>query len=190
MKWLYNIQNKKVWQKDGTTGIQAILLRPVWKEEDNTYTSAIVDLKVTSTKYLMRSLAQKEFDEKEKAFINKIIQKTSIKDYYIDESDLANDEKSIYLNRAEIYVHENFNIKQLLNWVKIYFAINGYPCDEFEETEFETFAFDVNPILRIFSVDNVKRFEDKFGHEWWKNKYKHKSDKALINKLLKNISDN
>ena len=52
MKWIYNIQNSKVWRENGTTGIQAILLRPVWGENGKIYTSGIVDLRLTSIEHI------------------------------------------------------------------------------------------------------------------------------------------
>jgi len=169
MKWIYNIQNDKVWREDGTTGIQAILLRPVWEEYGKTYTSGIVDLQLTAIEYINNLLSEGVFNEDETEFLYEIIEKTGGKEYHIDELELTEDSKEIYLNRAEIYIQKSFDLQNLLHWVKIYFTVKGYPCNEFEETDFGSFAFDANPFLRALS-DGVKRFEDKLGSEWWKKK--------------------
>jgi hypothetical protein len=190
MKWIYHIQSSAQWQDDGKAGIQAILLRPVWMEDGKEYTSGIVDLLITSIKHIKASLETKDFDKEEKEYLNSIFEKITNKPYLIEEQELDSDDKNIYLNKDDIYVQERFAFEELLHWVKIYFAIKGYPCAAFQETDFDNFAFDVNPILRVFSVDNAKRFEDKFGPEWWKKKQQHKSDKELINRLLDELGKN
>ena len=121
-------------------------------------------------------LSEENFNEEEREFLYTAIENTGSKEYYIDEWELAEEDKDIYLNRADIYVQKPFDLQNLLHWVKIYFTVKGYPCNELDETDFESFAFEINPVLRVFSMDNVKRFEDKFGSEWWKKKCTHQSD--------------
>ena len=162
MKWLYNIPNTKTWKEDGTTGIQNILLRPVWVENNAEYTSGIVDLRITALEYIHEAQKQKTFEPDEIAFFNDLNEKLLDKDYLVVEEELDTDDQRYYLNRVSLYVQKPFNIEQLLNWVRLYFAINGYPCTEIEETDFDTFAFDVSPIMRVFSIDNVKRFESSW----------------------------
>ena len=190
MKWVYNIPNANTWREDRTTGIQKILLRPVWVEKDLEYTSGIVELRVTALQFIDELINLKKLDDEEISFFNNIRTEIADKPYYIDEQKLENDEKEYYLNRADLYILQNCNLAKLLQWIKIYLAIQGYPCSVIEETDFDKFAMDVNPILRIFSLDNAKKFETQFGVEWWKTKYTHQSDKELIRTLLQQLYKN
>ncbi len=56
----------------------------------------------------------------------------------------------------------------MLEWVKKIFTIDNIPFDTFKETSFNEFA-DTNPIMQMFSLENVKKFEDKLGKDWWKS---------------------
>jgi hypothetical protein len=48
---------------------------------------------------------------------------------------------------------------------------SGYPCGQIEPGSYDKyFAADTNPLLRIFSIENARKYENLFGKEWWENK--------------------
>ena len=186
MEWVYSIQNNNVWDESGKAESQRILLRPVWYEQGAKYTSGIVDLKIMSIRYLKSIFFKLEEDKR--ALLSEKIERMGNKKYFIDELDIEPDEREIYLNDAEMYVQNSFNIGQMLNIVKVYLANSRHVCSSLEETDFENFAFDVNPILRMFRIKNAKKYEAELGVEWWKSNREAKSNIKPINNLTENTS--
>lgn len=190
MNWIFNIRKDKVWKEDGTAGIQALYLRPVWEEEGKKLTSGIIDIRVSSVEYLLSALETVNYTAEAKEYLQERIGKTMNSDYFVDEKPLREQDKSIYLHQADLYVHKDFTKPVLLNWMRLYLAIQGYPCDNLKETTYDDFAFDLNPLLQVFSAESVKAFEDVLGYEWWKQHKKQPTDTALIKKLLNEIHNN
>jgi hypothetical protein len=188
MKWLYNVPNSYSYNEDGSTSIQSILLRPVWTEHGKTFTSGIVQLNINALEIINQF--QRQFEPDELAFFKELNESMVEKDYGIYELELNNDEKRYYLNRVEVYVIKPYTLEQLLHWSRLYLAINGYPCTSIEETTYDDFALDVNPIFRAFDKNRIKKFENRLGYDEWRSKYKRKSDTDLIETLIRNISKN
>jgi hypothetical protein len=58
-----------------------------------------------------------------------------------------------------------------LAWLDTCLAIWGFEKSGFEEVDRMSFA-ETDPLLQMFSLENAKKFEDKLGKEWWKQKGK------------------
>jgi hypothetical protein len=56
-------------------------------------------------------LSGEHFDEDEKEFLYEVIRKTGGKEYHIDEWESTEDDKGVYLNRADIYIQKSFNLQ-------------------------------------------------------------------------------
>lgn len=191
MKWVYHIGKMGDNLKEGSyIGVSLVYLRPVWVEDGKEYTSGVIELRITSMNYMDQLITNEKFSEEEVKFLNPIREKVEESGYQIDENTLKKDEQKHYLNKADIFVAENFNLQMLLKWVELYLTIQGYPFSELEETDYGKFANEVNPLLRIFSIDNVKKFEPEFGPEWWKSTHKKKPDPKTIESLIKQINRN
>ncbi len=188
MKWIYHAARAD--NQTDKAGVELVYLRPVWTEDHQEFTSGVIELRITSMEYINKLSEEGEFSEEETRFLNPIRDEVMQKDYYIDEIQPEEDERNHYLHKADLYVAENFDMQRLLQWVQLYLSLQGYPFTTFEATDFEKFANDVNPILRIFSPDTVKKYESSFGPEWWKSTHKKKPDKKAIESLLKLIHRN
>jgi hypothetical protein len=190
MKWIYH-PARADYMKDGEyNDVAMVYLRPVWIEDKQELTSGVVVLRIISINYVDQMIANGKFSDEEINFLNPIREKVRHQDYFIEETQLEEDEHNHILNKADIYVAENFDRQKMLMWLHLFLTIQGYPFTNFEESDYQKFANDVNPILRIFSLDNVKKFESEFGAEWWKSTYKKKPDQKAIELLLKQINKN
>jgi hypothetical protein len=134
------------------------------------YTSGVVDFRIAALDLIEYVQSVGKVGKEEQDFCNELRIKLANKEYYINDPEVNDDYKRNYLSQPIMYVIHKFDLEDLFNWIRIYFDFKGYPCDSFEEAGFENFAFDVNPVLRIFSMDNVKKFEMQLGTEWWKSK--------------------
>jgi hypothetical protein len=191
MNWIYHIRNER-WFEDKTSAIQNLYLRPRIVDDNNELlTGKIIDFSLMALKPLFERNIEEVINDEEcqRIYHTELTQKS----YCIQEDSIPESEKSYYLNWATIYIVDSFDRNQMLNWVRIYFAIKGYPCENLEQGTFENFAADTDPFMRMFSIENVKKYEPKFGKEWWKNKadnVKPSIDNELIAKLLNEINNN
>jgi len=90
------------------------------------------------------------------------------KDYHILDRELSEGEDHL-LSNTEIYLKQaSFSREEAFEWIDKLFVIKGFPKSEMEEGSINDFL-ELNPIMRLFSLDNVKKFEDELGEEWWKS---------------------
>jgi len=71
---------------------------------------------------------------------------------------------------AEIYLKaRDFDQQEFWQWVQSYFVLKGFQWADKEAATITDFA-ETNAIMRMFSLENVKKMEGKLGKEWWKKK--------------------
>ncbi|GAA4838001.1 hypothetical protein [Algivirga pacifica] len=185
MKWIYHIQNNQIWKKNDTTGIQSLLLRPVWEDDDRIFTAGIIDFNIVSVKQLQRIQKMQRARQAEQVRIEAILHKISNKEYLIEKTILNKDNETILLDKPFMYVQEDFNLKQLFEWLKIYMHIHRYQCSELEATDYKSFEVDMYPLLRLFREGKVERYEALYGKEWWKKEDWYKPGMEWVHQLVK-----
>jgi len=190
MKWVYYCKNEDKLKSGDNSIVELVYMRPVWIENNQEYTSGVIELRIVAVDFIETLSDKGEFSNDEIEFLKPIGEKVKEKGYYIDENPPDDDEKRHFLNKADIYVAESFNLTKLHQWMKLYLMIQGYPFSAFEATNYDKFANDVNFILRVFSIDNAKKFEPDFGPEWWKSNHQKQPDRNAIESLLKQIFQN
>lgn len=190
MMWVYYCQNGEELKNGENSIVELVYLRPVWIEDNQEYTSGVIEIRIVAVDFIEKLTENNEFSKDETQFLIPIGEKVKEKGYYIDERPPEDDEKKHFLNKADIYVPESFGLTTLLHWIKLYLMIQGYPITGFKETDYDKFANDINFILRVFSIDNAKKFEPDFGPEWWKTTHQKEPDKNAIESLLKQINQN
>jgi len=89
--------------------------------------------------------------------------------YYIkDEANIPDDH--YLMVHAEIYLKaRHFDQQEFWQWVQSYFVLKGFQWADKEAATITDFA-ETNAIMRMFSLENVKKMESKLGKEWWKKK--------------------
>jgi len=192
MKWIYHARDG--WFPNGETAYQNVYLRPrITDKKGEEYEGLIIDIEIISLGFFIE---EKIFTKEEKPEYFELFNSELIeKDYFFKFIDVPEESSGLYLNWATLYLTKVYDKELMVKWLKLYLAIMGYPCDEMVEGSYNDFA-DTNPIMQFFSLKNVKKFEDIFGKEWWKNEnksskeiFKHQSDNDLIKKLLKEIKE-
>lgn len=191
MKWYYIIYNNNILHEYGTTGILNILLRPVWIENGDFCTLGVVDFNILALDLIDQVQPHVTLVKRKPNSFDEIRSRLVDKEYYIQEQKLDDDEKKHYINRLDMYVINKFDLEGLFTWIRTYFVVRGYPCNDFEETSFEDFAMDVDPTWNIYNMkNNVKKSEAQFGPEWNKSEHKNTPDMGWVDKLLETIIKN
>jgi hypothetical protein len=164
MNWLYHC--KKPWRANGTTPAQQLLLRGFVQtdQENELEVTNIVELNLLALDFYFQLPDNPLADPKYQRIYFEELDK---KDYFLEEYPI--DERQDYmLKRAVLYLRQaDFDLSGLLDWARTCLSIWGLPHDEFEEADMMSFS-ELDPILRMFSLENAKKFEDKLGKEWWK----------------------
>ena len=166
MKWIYMLRAPWVLSSENAgQPAQTVYLRPIMtNEEGETMVGNITEVMVIAAEfYFGHAEDMLDDDDGQRIYFEELANK----DYYILEREV-NQEEHYRMAYAEIYLKkEGFDKEEFFEWVRSFFSIKGYPCDELEEGRNEEFL-DMDPFLRMFTLENVKKYEDKFGKEWWK----------------------
>ncbi len=165
MNWFYH--TTKNWDSKGYKPAQEILLRAIEEgseSEGEVNVSNIIEISVFAMDFYF-ALAENPMDEEKYRQI--YTEELSSKDYFLEELKIDKQEDYMLLRAALYLKTDKFNKDDLLAWVHTCFSIWGFEIDELKESDLSMFP-ETNPILSIFSLDNVKAFEDKLGKNWWK----------------------
>lgn len=196
MKWIYHEREK--WMPDNKGAFQTVYMRPrVMSDYGEELEGLIIDIHIISLGFFFE---KKIFTKDERPeYFSVLTTKLNEKDYYFEFIEVPESSKEIYLNWARLFIIDTFDKEIMQKWLKLYLAVMGYPCDELVKGDYADFA-DTNPIMQIFSLDNVKKFEGQLGKEWWvrdkeekeceSKPTEHQSDNDLIEDLLKEIKSN
>ncbi len=164
MDWLYYFRNKLP-DSTVTNPLYQLFLRPYQFDEQN---NILVGEKVVQIDIICveKALELQPTDER----INEIYYKyLDNNEYYINNIEISEKVGELYEGIFVIYLKSiGITIEEMWDWVKKIFIINNYPQQSFKESNFDMFA-DTNPIMQMFSLKNVQKFEDKLGKDWWKN---------------------
>jgi hypothetical protein len=165
MNWLYNFT--KSWNKDGSSFAQLLYLRAITQDEEGqTLTSKIIELNVFAMDFFFE-LAENPLNEPKYQQI--YWEELSKKDFFLEELPIDETETHLLKNIALYLKCKQFDKQEALFWVKTCLSIWGFAQGELIEKDMLSFP-ETNPLLAIFSIENVKKMENKLGKEWWKNK--------------------
>lgn len=173
MNWIYHI--KREWKPNGESHAQELLVRGIIKDENGEESVAkIIEMNVFAMNFFF-DLPKNPFEGNKYQQI--FYEELAKKDYFIEELEI-HEKQDYMLKRIALYLKDRqFDKEYLLGWVKTCLAIWGFPNDDLEERDIMAFS-ETDPMLAMFSMGNVKKFEDKLGKEWWKDNDKNKdSDK-------------
>ena len=166
MKWIYELHAPWVIAPDNAgQPAQTAYIRPtIINEKGQTMVGNIVEVMVIAADFYFGNPNDRLDDEEG----NRIyFEELTNKDYYILEREV-NQEEHYRMAYAEVYLkQEGFTQEEFFDWIKSFFSIKGYPLEELEEAKNNEFL-DMNPIMRMFSEENARKFEDQFGKDWWK----------------------
>jgi hypothetical protein len=172
MHWLYHLT--KTQPSEGAVAQEVYLraVKPGMEQAEERQVSQIIQLYVFAMDFYF-SLADNPLDTEEGRHIYE--HELSEKNYFIQSIDLEPQHDHL-MQSASLYLKtDRFDEQELREWLKVYLAVSGYECTDFEETDLGSFP-EMNPILSLFSLENVKKFEDKFGKDWWKKNDKPGSE--------------
>jgi hypothetical protein len=162
MKWIYYF--KKKWLDADSSPLQSVYVRPTMPDEEgNPLVGKIIDLNVIATEYFMQDEFKRVREESglDEIYFNKL----DARDYYIQEEE--NTQPDLYLLAATIYLKAGaVTPAGMLEWVKVYLDVHGFPHSEFRETDFNDFV-DTNPLYNMIT-EGARKMEGKWGKEWWK----------------------
>lgn len=177
MKWFYFIQNS--WREDGNASAQTLLLRAI--EDDSKINtkeisvSKIVEITFFAMDYFfqLEDHVMKNDPDCKKIYFDELEKK----EYYWRDLKPEKDEKEYMLRKVEFYLKaDKFDKETLLYWAKTCMSIWGFPFRGFKETDIFMFP-ETNAILNLFSLENISKYEDKFGKKWWEKKDDDKKSK-------------
>ena len=166
MKWIYLLHAP--WVGEETPAgqpVQTAYLRPtIINEAGEPMVGHIVEVMVIALEYYFRD-PQNMIDDDEARQI--YFEELAHQDYHLLHREVT-PEEHYRMALTDVYLKkEGFTPEEFFEWVRSVFSIKGYPLDELVEGKQEEFL-DMNPLLRMFSEENARKFEDKFGKDWWK----------------------
>jgi hypothetical protein len=163
MDWLYFFR-EKLNKERPSHSLARMYLRPyVVDEENQLHVGEIVSLEI----YAMDKLLELKKDADTAKFY---YEKLGGNDYNIENWPIEDSETDIY--EANIWVYLaclSFTMDEIWEWVRKIFVRQNYPFENFKEGTYNDFA-DTNRVMQLFSLKNVKKYEDTFGKGWWKKK--------------------
>lgn len=165
MKWLYHWN--KEWSDDAHKVVQVIHLRPTMTNEEGVEMVGKIFKLTLIAEGFYHALKEKNptnnYEGLAKVF-NEALQ--SEKHHIIDRKLQATD--TYLLSNTEVYLKQpNFGKAIVFEWVDHLFAVKNYTYSELEERTLDDFV-ELNPIMKMFSPEQAKQLEAKFGKEWWK----------------------
>lgn len=165
MRWLHYTPSK--WPPQGAPA-REVYFRAVDPETDGTddiRVSNIIRLYLIAMDYYFLEASENPFDTEDGRRI--YTEELSRKDYFIEDEDVGESETHLMAKSILYLKCARFSKEEMLEWAKVYFGVNGFPCDALEEQDLTYFS-ELNPLLHLFSLENVQKFEDQLGKEWWK----------------------
>ncbi|MGB3851775.1 MAG: hypothetical protein WA958_17535 [Tunicatimonas sp.] len=166
MEWIYILEAP--WgdePKKAGRPVQTAYLRPrMVNEAGETMVGNIVEVMVVGLEYYYRDPQNLlDSDEAKRIYFKELANQ----DYYLLHRDV-NQEDHYRMSMVDVYLKkETFTPDEFWEWIHSVFKIKGYPLEKLVKGKQEDFL-DMNPLLRMFSVENARKFEDKFGKDWWK----------------------
>ncbi|MGB3778200.1 MAG: hypothetical protein WA960_07560 [Tunicatimonas sp.] len=166
MKWIYTLHAP--WtdeQKTAGRPVQTAYLRPtIVNEAGEPMVGNIVEVMVVGLEYYYKDPQNLlDSDEAKRIYFEELANQ----DYYLLHRDVSQ-EDHYRMAMVDVYLKkETFTPDEFWEWIHSVLKIKGYPLDELVEGKQEDFL-DMNPLLRMFSEENARKFEDKFGKDWWK----------------------
>lgn len=165
MHWLYHLTQPQPAQGAVAQKVYLRAVKPGMEQAEERQVSQIVLLHVFAMDFYF-GLADNPLNTDEGRQIYET--ELSRKDYFI-QIDETEDMPDHLLAQATLYLKtDRFDEPELLDWVKVYLSVQGYPHDAFEKTDLAFFP-EMNAILSLFSLENVREFEGELGKEWWKS---------------------
>jgi hypothetical protein len=165
MNWIFNCT--KSWSREGYAPAQLVLLRAATQDEEGkAVISNIIELNVFAMDFFF-GLPNNPLNapKYQQIYYEELIKK----DFFLEELSIAETEPHL-LKKVVLYLKcDKFDKQELLFWVQTCLSIWGFSQAEFVEKDMMAFA-ETNPLLSMFSIENVKKMEDKLGKEWWKQK--------------------
>lgn len=162
MKWIY--LHTKAWEVEKIAA-QKTYLRAVGEEtEEGLRVSDILEINTFAMDFYFglddNPMASPKYQE---IYYKELEEKA----YFIEEVELTDSQSEYMMKSVVLYLKAPFSKEELHNWFKTYLTILGLECSTFEERG-QNFFYEMYPILRLFSEENVKQLEGKLGKEWWK----------------------
>ena len=165
MKWIYTLHAPWI-EEQTSTGqpAQTAYLRPtIFNEQGEKMVGNIVEIMVIGLEFYFGN-PQDMLDDDEARQI--YFEELANKEYHVLHRDV-NQEEHYRMAMVDVYLKkEGFTKEEFFDWVRSVFSINGYPLDELEEGSPEDFL-DMNPLMRMFTDENIKKSEKLFGDKWW-----------------------
>ena len=163
--WVYEF-NKDWPNEDQERAVEKILIRPTYKnEEGEPLVGKILEFTFYALEYFnnLENNPIKEHEELLDIYYNKL----NNDNYYILDREIEDDD-DYFIVRTDVYLKDiSFTKKEVFEWVDKLFILKGLEKPELTEADAEHFM-DLNPIMQLFSLKNVKKFEGQFGKDWWK----------------------
>ena len=163
MLWIY--YTEKSWDNDGKAPAQKVLLRAVKEENGERLFSDIIEMNVFAMDFYFQ-LKENPLSTPEYQRI--YFEELDKKDYFIEELEIDKTQGYMMHRIALFLKTDYFNETQLLEWMNTCLSILGLEFTKWEKGDIASFP-ETNTLWNMFSMDNVKRFEDKLGKDWWKD---------------------
>jgi hypothetical protein len=173
MKWIYYFEDK--WAKKGQEQMCKIYFRPVMKDaEGNMMAGNMTILHVYALDFVMNRKEQLSEEERKHLF-EIYFNHLKDKDYYFDVDRKPKGHEDYLHCGGTLYLKvEGFNPTDLIEWIKVFLQIEGYPVDSLEKAPYNEFA-DENPMMRMLT-NAAREGEKTLGKEWWNKKDEEKKE--------------
>ena len=165
MKWIYILHAPWIEEQTGTgQPAQTAYLRPtIFNEQGEKMVGNIVEIMVIGLEFYFGD-PKEMLDSEEARQI--YFEELASKEYYVLHREV-NQEEHYRMAMVDVYLKkEGFTQEEFFEWVRSVFSIKGYPLEELEEGKEEDFL-DMNPLMRMFTDENIKKSEKLFGKKWW-----------------------
>jgi hypothetical protein len=159
MIWLYYT---KAWPAEKVAAQQVYLRAVSGETEEELMVSNMIEANIFAMDFYFALEENPLADEKHQKIYYERLPK---KQYYIEE--VATPEDYVMKRFTMFLKTDAFSKDEMLDWLKVYLAIQGFEWTAWQESDLSAF-YELNPILRLFSLDNVQKFEDELGKDWWK----------------------
>ena len=163
MHWLYHLTQP---QPPNGAVAQKVYLRavkPGMENAENRLVSQIIQINIFALDFYF-GLADNPLDTEEGRQIYEVALRE--KEYFIQEQDLDESNEHLMASATMYLKTTHFDETELLAWVRVYLSVHGIEHETFEKTDLGYFP-EMNAILSLFSLDNVRKFEDRLGKAWW-----------------------
>lgn len=164
MKWIYYFEDK--WAKRDQEHMSKIYFRPVMNDvEGNLMAGNMTILDVYAVEFVMNQ--KEKLTEKERNHVfNIYFNHLNDKDYWFDVTRKPKGHEDYLHCGGSLYLKvEGFSPTDLVEWIKVFLQIEGYPVDNLEKATYNEFV-DENPVMRMLT-NAAREGEKTLGKEWW-----------------------